>query len=404
MSVFEYRALDSVGRNKSGTISADNAKRARQQLRDSGLFPVKLESQAGQKRHDTGITHHRQRLNDSDLSILTRQFSVLLGSGLTMEDCFNALIKQEQHHKIRSMVSKIKESVMQGHPLATALQQFPRTFSELYISSVAAGELTGKLPEVMDRLAGHIEDRLGISQKIGTALVYPVILILVSIAVIGALMSFVVPKVVSVFNKTGQDLPWLTQQLIWVSDIVERYGAAIVIFLGVVGVMSMLLFRQDKPRFWLHSTFLRLPGIGRITCATNSSRMANTLAIMLGSGVPMLAALDASGKVINNLRIRKDMLQATTEVAEGASLHRALGRSPNFPALMVQMIESGEASGKLAMMLDKAASVIEREIEARLAIIVSLFEPIMILFMGLVVMLIVLAILLPIFDLNQIMG
>ena len=404
MPVYEYHALDSQGRKTKGMISADNAKKARQSLRDQALFPVSVETQnkANNRQNKHRNSKNRLKISDSDLCVITRQFAILLASELTIEECFNALVNQEENHQIKTMLGNIKEKVIEGHTLAYAFSSYPRTFSELYISTVEAGEQTGKLSEVMERLADYIEDRLGISQRISAALVYPIILIIVSIVIVGGLVTFVVPKVVSVFSDTGQALPWLTQMLITISDFAIEHGLLMAaILLGLALVLS-ILFRQPGPKLWLHSMYLKTPGRKRMSRGINAARMARTLSIMVGSNVPLLAAMEASAKVISNRRMRAAMTRATAEVTEGASLNRALERAGHFPPLMIQMIQSGEKSGRLAQMLEKAAAATERQIESRIAVVVSLFEPLMILIMGSLVMLIVLAILLPIFDINQI--
>ncbi|GJL81001.1 MAG: type II secretion system protein F [marine bacterium B5-7] len=402
MGVYEYVALDKTGLNKKGLISADNAKNARQELRDQGLYPVSLLTQNTRAATKTSGTASRHKLGDSDLSVLTRQFSILLSSGLTIEDCFNALIKQEDNHQTKAMLSNIRGKVMEGHTLTHAFRRYPRTFSELYVSTVEAGEQSGRLAEVMEGLAGYIEERVGISQRISTALVYPVILMIVSILIVVGLVTYVVPKVVSVFEDTGQELPWLTRGLIALSDFIRENGSGLLLAILVVLLAWIMVFRREAPKRWLHGRYLTTPGIKKLSRGLNAARMARTLSIMLNSGVPLLTAMDAASKVISNLRMQRGLRQAAVEVTEGVSLNRALERAGCFPPLMVQMIQSGEASGRLPEMLEKSASVMERDIESRIAIVVSLFEPFMILFMGVIVLMIVLAILLPIFDLNQI--
>ncbi|NKB76378.1 MAG: type II secretion system protein GspF [Gammaproteobacteria bacterium] len=403
MSVYEYNALDAKGRNRKGMIPADNAKKARQYLRDQGLFPVSVLTQSVISNTQKGA-QSRLKLNDTELSIITRQFAILLSSGLTIEDCFTALVNQEESYQIESMLSNIKEKVLEGHTLAYAFSGYPRTFSELYIATIEAGEQTGKLSEVMERLAQYIEDRLDIGRKITSALVYPIILMVVSILIVSGLITFVVPKVVSVFSDTGQALPWLTRILIGVSDFVKQHGFTMMGVITICSLGTISVFRKGPPKLWLHGVYLRLPGIKKLSQGLNAARMARTLSIMVGSDVPLITALEAGAKVVANQRMRHSLRQATNEVTEGASLHKALERAGHFPPLMVQMVQSGEKSGRLAEMLEKSAAVAERQIESRTMITVSLFEPLMILIMGALVMLIVLAILLPIFDINQIIS
>ena len=403
MSVYEYIALDEKGRRKKGMLAADNARKARQDLRAQGLFPISLWSHrfASNDRKNTG---GRLRLTDADLSVVTRQFSILLSSGLTIEECFDALVNQDTDHRRRTMLGNIRGKVTEGYTLAYAFSTYPRTFSELYICAVEAGERSGKLSEVMDSLANYVEDRLAVSQRITNALVYPAILVVVSMLIVSGLVSFVIPKVAIVFLDSGQSLPWITQALIAISDFLRHNSLAIAVALTALPLTCRFCFQQQMAKLWLHGIYLKLPGIRGLSQELNAARMAKTLSIMTGSSVPLLSALDAAIKVITNHRMRLGLGQVASDVKEGVSLYRALERTKCFPPLMVQMIQNGERSGRLVEMLEKSATITERQIEPRIATMVSLFEPIMILLMGGLVMLIVLAILLPIFDMNQLIS
>jgi general secretion pathway protein F len=272
------------------------------------------------------------------------------------------------------------------------------------VASVSAGEQTGHLGEVLERLAEYTEAKQGLQQRLGVALVYPVLLTLVSVAIIIGLMTYVVPQVVRVFEDNDQQLPALTRGLIAVSEFLQSYGLIILAVLAGSVLLLVILLRFDKPKFAFHQLILVLPGVRRLSRSLNTSRMARTLSILIGAGVPLISALESSAEVVLNRVLRFHLRQATREVEQGASLNRALLRRQSFPPLFTQMVASGEASGRLGEMLDKSATALEREAESRISVVVSLFEPLMILIMGVVVLVIVLAILLPIFDLNQLIS
>ena len=359
--------------------------------------------QASTAEMERGTTQ-RGRIKTAELAILTRQFATLLGSGLTVEESLSSLIQQSEGHQVKTVLSGVRSQVVEGHSLAEAVAQYPRSFNGIYHAAVAAGEQSGNLDEVLERLAEFIETRQGIQQRIGVALIYPVILTTVALSIVLGLLVYVVPKVVQVFEDTGQQLPFLTQTLISVSEFILDNG--IWIIAAVIGfwVAGSIALKNAAIRTFVHQIFLKLPGVRRLSRGANTARMARTLAIMVGSGVPFLSAIRASEGVMSNVVLRQNLADAATEVAEGVSIHRALARSGNFPPLLVQMVASGEQSGRLDQMLEKAASALERELEARIAVLVGLFEPAMILMMGAIVLLIVLAVLLPIFDLNQLIS
>jgi general secretion pathway protein F len=401
---FEYQALDSKGRKKRGVASGDSARQVRQQLREQGLAPLSVEMVEDQPK-ERGVTGGgRKKLNNMELAVITRQFATLLDSGLTIEDSLTGLIEQAESHKVKTVLSGVRAQVVEGRSLADGLRMFPRAFPELYVASVSAGEQTGHLEEVLERLADYTEAKQGLQQRLGIALVYPILLTLVSITIIIGLMTYVVPQVVKVFEDNDQALPALTRVLISISEFLQANGLVmLVLLLGVLVALTIVL-RFDGPRYTFHKLILVLPGISRLSRSLNTSRMARTLSILIGSGVPLISALRSSAEVVLNRVLKKQLQQATLEVEQGASINRALQRRKSFPPLFTQMVASGESSGRLGEMLEKAASALEREAEARISVVVSLFEPIMILLMGIVVLIIVLAILLPIFDLNQLIS
>lgn len=404
MRAFEYQALDSKGRKKRGVASGDGARQVRQQLREQGLAPLSVEMVEDQPK-ERGVTGGgRKKLNNMELAVITRQFATLLDSGLTIEESLTGLIEQAESHKVKTVLSGVRAQVVEGRSLADGLRMFPRAFPELYVASVSAGEQTGHLEEVLERLADYTEAKQGLQQRLGIALVYPILLTLVSITIIIGLMTYVVPQVVQVFEDNDQALPALTRVLISISEFLQAYGLVmLVLLLGILVALTIVL-RFDGPRYAFHKLILAMPGISRLSRSLNTSRMARTLSILIGSGVPLISALRSSAEVVLNRVLKKQLQQVTIEVEQGASINRALQRRKSFPPLFTQMVASGESSGRLGEMLEKSASALEREAEARISVVVSLFEPIMILLMGIVVLVIVLAILLPIFDLNQLIS
>ena len=407
MAAYEYQALNTTGKTVKGVTTGDHPKQVRDELRAQGLVPLEVKSVsagAAEKSKGASGSARRIKISANDLSILTRQMATLLNSGMTVEETLNALIKQSEGHKVKAVISDLRALVTEGYSLSDAIGTYPRSFPEIYRASVSAGEQSGTLGDVLERLADYLENRLGVQQRISVALVYPIFLTVASIAIVVALVAFVVPKVVAVFEDTGQELPVLTQMLIAFSGFLQAYGLYLFIGLLAAGLMSMYVFRQPGPKFWLHTMYLKVAGIKRLVRNLNAARMARTLSIMVGSGVPLLASMRSCEGVLSNVVLKQDLQTAAEEVAQGVSISRALDRSGHFPPLLVQMVASGENSGQLDHMLDKAASATESEMESRIAMLVSLFEPVMILVMGLVVLVIVMAILLPIFGMNQIVA
>lgn len=401
MRAFEYQALDARGRRKRGVASGDSARQVRQQLREQGMAPISVEVVVERQRGEKPAVGGRQKMNNMELAVVTRQFATLLDSGLTIEDALTGLIDQAESHKVKAVLTGVRSQVVEGRSLADGLRQFPRAFPELYVASVSAGEQTGHLGKVLDRLAEYTEAKQGLQQRLGVAMVYPILLTLVSIAIIIGLMTYVVPQVVRVFEDNDQALPVLTRGLIAISEFLQDHGLLLLMILGSVILLLVILLRFERPRTAFHRLILLTPGIRRLSRSLNTSRMARTLSILIGSGVPLISALESSAEVVLNKVLRRHLQEATREVEQGASLNRALLRRGSFPPLFTQMVASGESSGRLGEMLEKSATALEREAESRISVVVSLFEPMMILIMGVVVLVIVLAILLPIFDLNQ---
>jgi general secretion pathway protein F len=402
MAAFRYEAYDAAGRLKKGVLEADTARQLRARLREQGLLAAEVTavSEATMAR-GSSRWHWRRGLSGTQLSLVTRQFATLLAAGLPIEQTLNALIEQADTDYQRQVLAGVRGEVLAGHSLARALQKYPRVFPDLYITLVATGEQSGRLGEVMERLADYTESHQALRQKVGLAFVYPAIVTLVAGAVVLGLLTYVVPQVVNVFQNTNQTLPWLTRALIGLSDFIR---ASWWLWLAVIVVAVWTVRRalhRPPTRLRFHRWLLRLPLAGALVRGVNSAQLASTLAILVGSGVPLLAALQAGGGVVNNLPMRQAVEDAARKVREGGSLSRALAAARLFPPMLVHMIASGEASGRLVHMLERAAAQQSREMENRVMGLTSLLEPLLIVVMGVVVLVIVLAILLPIFEMNQ---
>jgi general secretion pathway protein F len=402
MAAFQYAALDERGRTRKGVLEGDTPRQVRQQLRERGLTPVEVEEVTGQEQGHTGRYRRAIRLSATELALVTRQLATLVGSGLPLEEALGSVARQAGGKgRLNSLLLAVRTRVLEGHTLATALGQFPRVFPELYRATVAAGEQSGHLDVVFERLADYTETRQQMRQKISLALFYPALLTAVAILIVTGLLTYVVPQVVQVFNSVGQKLPFLTQALIALSDFLRAYGFFLLGSLATLVFGFSYTMRTPRFRRTVHLLLLRMPLLARLIRGINTARFARTFSILMASSVPVLEALRISSQVISNLPMREAVEQAAVRVKEGTSLHAAINESHLFPVMTVQLIASGEASGRLEKMLERAALQQERETETLIAALLGIFEPVLILGMGAVVLTIVLAILLPIFDLNQ---
>ncbi|MBI2382932.1 MAG: type II secretion system inner membrane protein GspF [Gammaproteobacteria bacterium] len=400
MPVYEYQALSPSGRQEKGLIEGDTPRHARQSLRDRGLAPLELQEVA-ERRTEQRSFFRRGGMSQTELALFTRQLATLVRSGLPLDEALTAVSQQTESSRVRRTVLGVRASVVEGNSMAQALALFPGAFPPLFRATVEAGEQSGKLDGVLERLADYVERRQAMQQKILLATFYPAILTLVAIGVVSLLLTYVVPKVVEVFQDIDQQLPPLTRGLIALSDFLREYGAALVVAIALgLFVFSRLMLNPDFRRR-VHLWQLRLPMIGRLTRGANTGRFTRTLGILFGSGVPILDAMRIGTQVVANLPMREAIETATLRVREGATLNRSLADSKLFPPITIHLIASGEASGKLDDMLDRAAENQEREVETLIAAVMGIFEPLLILTMGAIVLVIVLAILLPIFDLNQ---
>jgi general secretion pathway protein F len=411
MTAFRYAAADDSGKEQSGLIEADSARAVRQVLRGRGLVPLTVEPVVTEGEKAALHLSLGRRLSQTELAVITRQLASLLGAQLPVADALTVMVEQSEKQQVRELMAAIRTDVLGGSSLSNALARHPRQFPDIYRALIAAGEESGKLGSVLGSLADYVEERAKLQQKITLAFVYPVIVTLVALAVVIGLLTYVVPQVVQVFTNTKQALPFLTRALIALSDFVRAYGW-IVVVLGVLAAYVLRrLLKVEAVRLRWHKRLLQMPVVGVLSRSLNTARFASTLAILAGSGVPMLRALQAAGETVNNLAMRTRVLEATQRVREGYSLARALraggedekqsGQARLFPPVLIHLIASGEATGKLPEMLGRAADIHAREAERRAMFFTSLLEPLLILTMGVVVMLIVLAVLLPIIEINQ---
>jgi len=398
MAAFNYRALDSDGREVRGVLEAETSRIARGQLRDQQLSPIEVTPAGRRSLHSSHGGHARIRANS--LSLLTRQWSTLLAAGLTIERALTALIEQTEDQGAKEVLAGVRAEVLAGHSLHAALGRFDDVFPPIYRALVNAGEKSGELSVLLARLADYLEATQATRQKILQALLYPLIVVVVAFAVITGLVTYVVPQIVGVFTHSKQSLPLLTQALILVSDVLRTSG----LWLAAGAVAGVLLvrhaLRNEALRLRWHARLLKVPLLGRFLRTIDSARFASTMAILVGSGVPLLAALEAGRGVIGNLLLRRSVERAIGLVREGSPLHRALAAERLFPPLLIHLVASGEASGTLDQMLSRAAHQQQTELDHRTAIALGLFEPLLILLMGGLVLLIVLAVLLPIININ----
>lgn len=406
MGAFEYKALDARGRERKGTLEGDTPRSVRQTLREQGLTPLEVTAAAESERGPgTRMSFGLKRsISAADLALLTRQIATLVRSALPLDEALQAVAQQTEKPRIRNILLAIRARVMEGHTLAYGLGEFPHVFPEIFRATVAAGEQTGHLDAVLERLAEYAEKRQALQQKLSVAMIYPIILVLMAFVIITAMLTYVVPKVVGVFSNIGAELPALTRGLIATSDFLTGNWYWLVLVIGAIIFFTRRWLQNPAARSRYHHLLLRLPLVGRLTRGINTARFARTLAILAGSGVPVLEALRISGQVVENIPMRHAVDEATSRIREGMGIARALGARKLFPPMTVHLIASGESSGQLEMMLERAADAQEREMETLLSTFLGLLEPALILFMGMMVLLIVLAILLPIFELNQLVG
>ena len=402
MTAYRYRALNTEGKLVRGVLEGDSERQVRSQLRGQSLRPVDVALANVRESVSRGwsLSFLKPRISVGEMALLTRQLATLIQSNLPLDECLQAAAEQSRKPRTKGLLLQVRSRVAEGHTLAYAMGEFPTVFDEMYRAMVSAGEHAGFLGPVLEQLADYTEQRQYTGQKLKMAMIYPFILVGVAIAVVVALMVFVVPELVGIFAHTSRDLPLLTRGLIAASDFFRDYGLWLLVAIVVLVLAVRRLLRNPARRKTWHRWLLAMPGISGVVTAVDTARFASTLSILMASGVPLLEALRIAGKVLSNLVLREDSEAVAERVQEGSSLNRALRESGRFPPMMVHMVASGETSGELETMLTRSAQNQERELEMTLGTVMGLFEPLMVVFMGGMVLTIVLAILLPIFDLN----
>lgn len=406
MAAFEYKALDKKGKQQKGVIEADTARHARSQLRDQQLMPLEL-SQVNEKESKAsgqGFSLFKRGIPVADLALITRQIATLVAAGLPIEEALKAVGQQSEKDRLGSMIMAVRSRVVEGYSLADSLAEFPHIFDDLYRAMVASGEKSGHLEVVLNRLADYTERRQQLKAKLTQAMIYPVVLTTVAIGVIAVLLAAVVPKVVGQFEHMGQELPGTTQFLILASDFVQNYGLLVVGLLVLLSVIVQRLLTQPAYRMKWDTLLLQLPVIGKVSKGINTARFARTLSILSASSVPLLDGMRIASEVLQNVKVRAAVDEATARVREGTSLGAALTQTKLFPAMMLYMIASGEKSGQLENMLERAADNQDREFEANVNIAIGVFEPMLVVSMAAVVLFIVMAILQPILELNNLIS
>jgi len=400
MPAFRYEAVDFGGKLHRGVLEAEGSKAARGQLRTRGLTPLKVLPVTA-AANGGGVTLFGGRLGAQEQALFTRQLSSLLSAGLPLNEALSALADQAERAYVRHLVSTIRADVVSGQSLSGALSQHPRDFPDIYRALVSAGEHSGKLHLVLTRLADYVESRNALTQKIKLAFTYPAVVTVVAFGIVVFLLTYVVPQVVGVFTTTKQKLPMITEVMLACSDFARAWGWLAAIGLVLLGWLIRRILAQPGPRHHWHSWLLTAPLLGKLVSGYNTARFASTLAILTSAGVPILRALQAAGETLNNVALRATVEDAISRVREGTSLARSLASANQFPPVLIHLIRSGEATGNLPEMLERAAQGEASQLERRTMFITGLLEPALILGMGLMVLMIVLAVLMPILEINQ---
>jgi general secretion pathway protein F len=401
VGAFEFTALDAAGKERTGILEGDTPRHIRQLLREQQLLPVAVTEVAQKEAKRQRSFSFLRRVSTGDLTLFTRQLATLVRAGLPLEESLLAVSQQTEKPRVQSIVLGVRARVMEGHTLADGFAEFPRVFPEIYRATVAAGEQSGHLDDVLERLAEYTETREQIRQKVLAALLYPIVLTVMCFGIVSLLLVFVVPKVVAVFVAQKAQLPLITRILIAVSAFLRSYGIYLLIASVIVYVLFRRWQRDPAARRRVQRLQLRTPLVGKLTRGFNTARFTRTFSILAASAVPVLEALRISAEVVTNLPMRDAVTDAAARVREGAPIGRSLAASRQFPPMTIHLISSGESSGQLEHMLERAAISQERELDGLLSALVGLLGPLLIVVMGLFVMGIVFAMLLPIFEINQ---
>lgn len=399
MGAYHYQALNKTGSTKKGVIEADSERQARQYLREQGLVPTQIRPLSKQQK-----LRSKDKLAAQDLSLFTRQLATLLAAGIPVEESLRGVSEQTEKDKVRGLIIGVRSKVLEGYGLAQAMGEFPNAFPELYRATVGAGEQTGRLDVVLEKLADYTENQQQTRQKVQQALIYPSLMIIVSTAIISFLLAFVVPKIIEVFSSSGQELPSMTKVLINLSHWIKSYG------LIAIGVLIALLagFKKSlsniKIRTAWHKILLKLPIASYLVRSVNVARYIHTFGILFAAGVSVLETMRVSASLVTNLVMRNAFDNATVRVREGGAISQSLKDTGFLSPMATHLIASGEKSGQIAGMMEKAASHLDNEVKRLIDTALTLLEPLVILFMGAVVLFIVLATLLPVFSMDQLVS
>ena len=399
MPAYQFTAIDASGKQQKGVLEADSARQIRQQLRDKDWIPVQVHPvEPKEKNKSTGF--FQKKFTAYDLALMTRQLSVLVAASVPLEEALRAVGKQNEKAHVQNLMLSVRSKVLEGHSLAQAMQQSGR-FPDLYIATIAAGERSGHLDLILDQLSDYTENRFAMQKKIQGAMIYPIILMLMSFAIVMGLMTYVVPDIVKTFDQSKQALPWITVVLMKASDFI-RVAWPFLLVISIVGILALLRFlRTAAGHYAFDRLTLRLPLFGKLSRGINAARFASTLSILSKSGVPLVDALKIGAAVSNNWMIRDAVNVAAEKVTEGGNLATQLERCGYFPPMMIQMIKSGEASGELDRMLERASGMQDREVSTLISTLLALLEPLMLVVMASIVLVIVIAVMLPIVNMNN---
>jgi general secretion pathway protein F len=410
VAAFDYVALDAAGREQRGVLEGDSPRQVRQALRERNLLPLSVEplrdtpgndgQVGGGARRRFGGLRRGTRIGSGEVALLTRQLATLVRAALPLEEALLAVSQQSERPAVQRVMAAVRARVVEGETLAAALGGFPRVFPEIYRATVAAGEQSGRLDTVLERLADYTESRDQLRQRVLGALLYPLVLTVMCVLIIAGLLTYVVPKVVEVFESGKTALPLLTRLLLAVSDFLRDAGPWLLLAIVLATVAFLRWVRAPAARRRVDAVLLRLPLAGRLVRGFNTARFTRTFSILTGSAVPVLDALRIAGEVVSNLPMRDAVGVAAERVREGAPIGRSLAASRLFPPMTVHLISSGESSGRLEEMLERAASNQERELDGLLTALVGLLGPLLIVGMGVFVLVIVFAMLMPIFEMN----
>ena len=400
MPAFEFQALDRSGKITRGVLQGDSPRQVRQLLREREMTPMAVTPVNTRSRRGW----RGRQLGNGELALVLRQLGTLVQAAVPLEEALATIADQAERQASRRLFSALRASVTEGRSLAQSMEAFPGDFPDWISASVAAGEQSGKLEQVLDRLADYSERRQATRSTVILTLIYPVVVAIIAIAVIATMMVYVVPRVVQVFEQGHQTLPLLTRGLIATSDVLQNYGGLLLLALLLLVSGGAWMMRSDRVRFRLQHVAMKLPLVGRLWRSVNTSRFTRTLSLLIGSAVPLVEALPVAARVMPGLPMRQAVEKATAQVREGAPLSRALAQSELFPPMVIRLVASGEKSGQLEAMLEKAASSEEQNLDLVSRTVISLLQPALILLVGLFVLVVVLAIMLPIMSFNQLIA